>query len=287
MDNENRKSFGEFIAGRRRALGMTQREFADRLFVTGSAVSKWERGRELPRYNPHPRHMRDPRRERARAAHRQRGRGGQKRRKARRALQAHGAQLQARAVRALRRRCGGVRHQRPRLRRRPELVAHRHRLAADRRKPHAAARARARAHGRRLGGGRIHPLAHHALRRHLPCERRQMVRRCGVLYAAAPLAAVAAVCAATDPAAGLPQLAQGAAVYRCEHTFAARASFGGVPAHRRGLVCARRAVGAVRAVARARALRAAPRPAAGEAEGAQNPALFSACLPRCFCFRSA
>ena len=44
MDNENRKSFGEFIAGRRRALGMTQREFADRLFVTGSAVSKWERG---------------------------------------------------------------------------------------------------------------------------------------------------------------------------------------------------------------------------------------------------
>ena len=48
LDNENRKSFGEFIAGRRRALGMTQREFADRLFVTGSAVSKWERGASYP-----------------------------------------------------------------------------------------------------------------------------------------------------------------------------------------------------------------------------------------------
>lgn len=29
---------------RRRALGMTQREFADKLFVTDSAVSNWERG---------------------------------------------------------------------------------------------------------------------------------------------------------------------------------------------------------------------------------------------------
>ena len=48
MDNENRRSFGEFIAVRRRALGMTQREFADRLFVTGSAVSKWERGASYP-----------------------------------------------------------------------------------------------------------------------------------------------------------------------------------------------------------------------------------------------
>ena len=27
---------------------MTQREFADKLFVTGSAVSKWERGMSYP-----------------------------------------------------------------------------------------------------------------------------------------------------------------------------------------------------------------------------------------------
>lgn len=44
MENDRKKSFGEFIMQRRRALGMTQREFADKLFVTDSAVSKWERG---------------------------------------------------------------------------------------------------------------------------------------------------------------------------------------------------------------------------------------------------
>ena len=41
---ENRKSLGEYIAQRRRALGMTQRQFAEKLYVTDSAVSKWERG---------------------------------------------------------------------------------------------------------------------------------------------------------------------------------------------------------------------------------------------------
>ena len=48
MENEKKKSFGEFITQRRRALGMTQREFADKLFVTDSAVSKWERGEAMP-----------------------------------------------------------------------------------------------------------------------------------------------------------------------------------------------------------------------------------------------
>lgn len=48
MENEKKKSFGEFITQRRRALGMTQREFADKLFVTDSAVSKWERGMSYP-----------------------------------------------------------------------------------------------------------------------------------------------------------------------------------------------------------------------------------------------
>ena len=30
LENEKKKSFGEFITQRRRALGMTQREFADK-----------------------------------------------------------------------------------------------------------------------------------------------------------------------------------------------------------------------------------------------------------------
>lgn len=41
---EERKTLGAFICRRRKELGMTQREFAQRLFVTESAVSKWERG---------------------------------------------------------------------------------------------------------------------------------------------------------------------------------------------------------------------------------------------------
>ncbi len=48
MKNESKKTFGEFITQRRRALGMTQREFSDKLFVTDSAVSKWERGLSYP-----------------------------------------------------------------------------------------------------------------------------------------------------------------------------------------------------------------------------------------------
>lgn len=45
---ENKKSLGEYIAQRRRALGMTQRQFAEKLYVTDSAVSKWERGLSYP-----------------------------------------------------------------------------------------------------------------------------------------------------------------------------------------------------------------------------------------------
>ena len=41
---EIRKSLGAFILQRRKELGMTQKEFAQRIFVTDSAVSKWERG---------------------------------------------------------------------------------------------------------------------------------------------------------------------------------------------------------------------------------------------------
>ena len=45
---ENKKSFGAYICQRRKELGMTQKEFAGRLFVTDSAVSKWERGLAYP-----------------------------------------------------------------------------------------------------------------------------------------------------------------------------------------------------------------------------------------------
>lgn len=41
---ESKQTFGQYIRERRRALGLTQREFAETLYVTESAVSKWERG---------------------------------------------------------------------------------------------------------------------------------------------------------------------------------------------------------------------------------------------------
>ncbi|MDE7219234.1 MAG: helix-turn-helix domain-containing protein [Oscillospiraceae bacterium] len=45
---ESKKTFGEYICKRRKELGMTQKEFADKLYVTESAVSKWERGLSYP-----------------------------------------------------------------------------------------------------------------------------------------------------------------------------------------------------------------------------------------------
>lgn len=45
---ENKKTFGAYICRCRKGLGLTQREFADKLFVTESAVSKWERGLSYP-----------------------------------------------------------------------------------------------------------------------------------------------------------------------------------------------------------------------------------------------
>ena len=39
---ENRT--GQFISERRRAIGLTQKELAERLGVTNKAVSKWETG---------------------------------------------------------------------------------------------------------------------------------------------------------------------------------------------------------------------------------------------------
>ena len=45
---ENRKTFGAYILRRRKELGMTQKAFAEKLYVTESAVSKWERGLSYP-----------------------------------------------------------------------------------------------------------------------------------------------------------------------------------------------------------------------------------------------
>lgn len=45
---ENRKTFGAYILRRRTELGMTQKELSEKLFVTESAVSKWERGLSYP-----------------------------------------------------------------------------------------------------------------------------------------------------------------------------------------------------------------------------------------------
>ncbi len=39
---------GLFIAERRKELGITQQQLADKLYVTDKAVSKWERGKALP-----------------------------------------------------------------------------------------------------------------------------------------------------------------------------------------------------------------------------------------------
>ena len=45
---ENKKTFGAYVLQRRRYLGMTQKELAEKLYVTESAVSKWERGLSYP-----------------------------------------------------------------------------------------------------------------------------------------------------------------------------------------------------------------------------------------------
>lgn len=45
---EDKQSFGRYIREKRTGLGLSQRELAERLFVTESAVSKWERGVSYP-----------------------------------------------------------------------------------------------------------------------------------------------------------------------------------------------------------------------------------------------
>ena len=43
-----KNTLGKFIRAQREALGMSQKQFAEQLFVTESAVSKWERGVNYP-----------------------------------------------------------------------------------------------------------------------------------------------------------------------------------------------------------------------------------------------
>lgn len=45
MDN---KKFGRFIQRLRQEQGWTQKDLADKIFVTDKAVSKWERGLSFP-----------------------------------------------------------------------------------------------------------------------------------------------------------------------------------------------------------------------------------------------
>lgn len=45
---ENKKAFGEYILQKRKQLNLTQKDLANRLFISESAVSKWERGLSYP-----------------------------------------------------------------------------------------------------------------------------------------------------------------------------------------------------------------------------------------------
>lgn len=45
---EEKKNLGKFIQSKRKAKGISQKELADKLYVTESAVSKWERGISYP-----------------------------------------------------------------------------------------------------------------------------------------------------------------------------------------------------------------------------------------------
>lgn len=45
---EEKINFGKFIQLKRKEKGLSQKDMADKLFVTESAVSKWERGISYP-----------------------------------------------------------------------------------------------------------------------------------------------------------------------------------------------------------------------------------------------
>lgn len=48
MKQINKKDFGEFVCRKRKEKNMTQKDIAEKLYVSVQAVSKWERGQSLP-----------------------------------------------------------------------------------------------------------------------------------------------------------------------------------------------------------------------------------------------
>lgn len=48
MKQINKKDFGEFVSRKRKEKNMTQKDIAEKLYVSVQAVSKWERGQSLP-----------------------------------------------------------------------------------------------------------------------------------------------------------------------------------------------------------------------------------------------
>ncbi len=44
MFDIDKKAFGTFVAARRKEKGYTQKELAEKLFLSDKAVSKWETG---------------------------------------------------------------------------------------------------------------------------------------------------------------------------------------------------------------------------------------------------
>lgn len=48
MFSIDKRAFGSFVAQLRRERGLTQRELAERLFISDKAVSKWETGSSIP-----------------------------------------------------------------------------------------------------------------------------------------------------------------------------------------------------------------------------------------------
>lgn len=48
MDQIDNQKFGVFLASLRKEKGLTQKELAEKLFVSDKAVSKWERGASMP-----------------------------------------------------------------------------------------------------------------------------------------------------------------------------------------------------------------------------------------------